>query len=127
MGLLQDLLQQHNTSLEGMSQDEMDSFFNLLRAAESKSLDMPKLKLVLRDLISAVERDLIDADEYDYAFFGLVRRLNRKHLFLKARLHNYLVLEGMVTSPERARRAMEDVIERLGKNNPGANATRTTT
>lgn len=115
MGLVENLLKQHNASLDDLSQDEMNAFFNLLKQAESKELDLPKFKVVLRDLITALEREFVVTDEWEYFFFGVFRRENRKHLYIKARLDNYLILENILSSPERARRAMEEVIERLGK------------
>lgn len=115
MSLVEDLLKKHGATLEDLTRDEMDSFFNILKATEQRQLDLPKVKVYLRDLITALENEYIATDEWDYFFFGLFRRENRKHLFIKARLQNYLVLENLVTSPERAKRAMDEILERIGK------------
>ena len=124
MSLVNDLLKKHNATLEDLTRDEMDAFFNLLKATESRQLDIPKITLYLRDLITALEKEFIVTDEWEYFFFGLFRRESRKHLHMKARLENYLILENLVTSPERAKRAMEEVLERIGKKDPASSAQR---
>jgi len=115
MSMTDDLLKKYNVSMNDLTPDEMESFFNLLKATETRELDLPKVKVYLRDLITALEREIVKTDEWEPYFFGMFRRESRKHLYLKARLNNYLTLEDFVTSPERARRVLEEATERLGK------------
>lgn len=114
MGLVDDLLKKyHKETIEELSEEESNTFFKMLDDVKRKVVDIPKYKMYLRELITGVERELVDVPEYEAYFFGVFRRENRQHLFLKARLKNYLFLEAFLLAPDRAKRILDDAMDRV--------------
>jgi hypothetical protein len=114
MGMVQQLLKQYDqTDLMDLSQEESDAFFKLLADTEQKELTFDKFKIVLSDMIVGLEGELISTDEFEYFFFGTFKRVNRKQIYLKARLHNYLTLKNIIEQPEKARRALQEALDRV--------------
>lgn len=117
MSLVDDVLARYGLTLGDLNAEagETDTFFKMLEAAEGKHITLDALKIFIRDLIYQNEQALATTPELEYYLFGLLRRPNRAHVQLKARLLNYLLIEGFVTSPERARRMLEATVARLAK------------
>jgi single-stranded DNA-specific DHH superfamily exonuclease len=114
-GIVTQLLEKYGFhDLAEMTEEESQSFYKLLKQAETKTLTLDDFKRYIRSLISAVERELVDTSEVETAFFGVLRRENRAHLYLKARLKNYLFLENFLIQPDLARKQLEEVVSRLG-------------
>lgn len=100
-----DKLEQQGINIEELNAIEKQTYFEMLDAVQDSQLTPEKLKDYILNMRSAVEEELIKTD------------LNSKEdQFLKARLKNYMLLEAFLTSPERAKKALEDAIGRMVKN-----------
>jgi hypothetical protein len=115
MGIIDDMLGRYGAKLETMTPAEKETFFTMVRAVETKQLTIDRLKQYMRELIGGVERELATTPELEYYLAGLWTKPNRQHIFLKARLSNYLLLEAFLTSPERAKRAFDEAMERVNE------------
>lgn len=118
MSLADDLIKRIRPDLpdltyDRLTSDERETLHGWLERLSAKALVVEDIKKHLRVMIGSVEQELVNTDEFEYVFFGLFKRVNRKHLFLKARLRNYLLLEAFVTSPERAKEALESQLKAL--------------
>lgn len=71
----------------------------------------------LRDYVTAmreaVEKDLVNEPAFIRIF--LFKFENPKLLKLQARLQNYMLLEGFLMSPQRAKDQLEDAVSNIGK------------
>lgn len=107
------ILQKINPDLkyEHLNYLEREEVNRMLTAVNINPLSIEDLKKYMRSLITAVENELIDTDEFVYVL--IFKRVNRKHILLKARLKNYLLIEAFLYSRERASQAMERYIDNL--------------
>ena len=76
-------------------------------------MSVESIKKNISSLKDAVEKELIDEPEFNYIFTFKVP--NRKQIYLKARLKNYMLLDAYLNSPERMKEMMEDMVAGLAK------------
>lgn len=111
--MIQDVLKKYNTNIEELDKEEFDVFVKMLNVAEKKQLTIEKIKSSIQDLIRIVQKDIVDTPEVEYYFFGLFSRESRKSVTLRARLKNYILIENIITTPERAKRMLDEAMENL--------------
>ena len=83
-----------------------------LEALQKNQLTTDKIKDSLTSMRYAVEQELVDEPEIIWVLF-IFPRVNRKHIFLKARLKNYMLIEALLTSPERAKAMLEQMLSNI--------------
>jgi DNA-binding protein H-NS len=94
------ILEKLGLKYEDLTSEERTVLDSWVKRLESKQLTLQSIKEYLQAMKSAVEDKLTKTS------------LNSKQdLFLKARLRNYLLLDAFITSPEKARQAIENMIE----------------
>ncbi len=76
-------------------------------------LSVESIKKYISTMKDAIERELIDEPEFTYIF--IFRVPNRKQIYLKARLKNYMLLDAYLNSSERMKEMMEDMVAGLSK------------
>jgi hypothetical protein len=103
-------LERFNLKYEQLTIAEKDTLTQLYENIQKSQITVPTVKEAIDQMREGVERALVETDEFDYFFFGLFKRANRKHLILKARLWNYLVLSDMLSAPDRAKMALESAL-----------------
>jgi hypothetical protein len=105
MEQLKEMLESMGLDYEELNQIERETYQEWYdKLATGTSLSLEDVKHYVRAMRSAVEEDLTKWDN------------NKKQdLLLKARLKNYMLLEGFLTSPERAKRSLELHIKNMGK------------
>lgn len=101
-------LEDKGIKIDSLTPDEKQTYFSMLKAVEEATLTPEKLKDYIHDMREAVERDLIAEPEFNRVLFFKFE--NRKQILLKARLHNYLLLESFLNSPNKAKKAFEDMV-----------------
>ena len=104
MSLIDDLLKKYNLKYEELTPDERITFHTMLDAIEGKSLSIEKIKDFIISMKYAVEQEIVK-----------VGNNNKQDTFLKARLKNYMLLEAFLTSPEKARKALEQSLQNIRK------------
>src|SRR5574337_860838 len=94
----EELLAKFNLKFEDLVGEEIDTYLKWLKDIQRKEITPQKIEDHLKSLIAAVQREIVDTDEFDYHFFGLIRRPSRKQIMLKGRLKNYLFIEIFISS-----------------------------
>ena len=104
MSLIDDLLKKHNLKYEELTPDERTTFNTMLDAIEGKSLSIEKIKDFIISMKYAVEQEIVKTTND-----------TKQDFFLKARLKNYMLLEAFLTSPEKAKKALEQSLQGFKK------------
>lgn len=97
--------------IEGLSEAEKDTYLAMLDTVQKAQLTPQKLKDYVSSLRDIVAKELINEPEFNYIFIFKV--FNRRQIFLKARLQNYIVLEAFLDSPNKAQEALEGMISNI--------------
>ena len=104
MNTIDRLLEKTGLKYEDLTNDERDTLQTQLAALQQNKLTLETVKSNVTFMKGAVEKELCK-----------VGHDNKQDILLKARLRNYMLLEDFMTSPERAKQAIERSIAGLGK------------
>lgn len=102
---MDEILSKFNLKFEDLTQVERDTFSGWMQSLSQRSISVEKIRDYIQSMREAVSQELIDEPEFNYIFIFKVP--NRKQILLKARLKNYLLLEAMLSTPEKAKKAIE--------------------
>lgn len=111
MNLTEELEEKFHIKVESLNSLEKETYFKMLDVVQKAQMSPEKLREYIVSMRDAVERELIKEPEFHRIFIFKVE--NRKQIFLKARLQNYLLLESFLVSPEKARERLEEMISGL--------------
>lgn len=100
LDILDQYLKKKNLKFEDLTQDEKDTYLSWVKALEGKSLGLEDVRNYIRFMKSSVAATLADTKEED----------REANLLLKARLKNYILLEDMLSGPEKASQAVAKYI-----------------
>lgn len=82
---------------DSLNSEEQALYLDHLKIIEGKAITVDDTKVFVRQMITNIERVLVDTKE------------NSNHSRnLKARLKNFLVLESFLYSPDKAKKALEN-------------------
>jgi len=101
--MIDDLLAKLNLKYEDLNSAEKETLNNWLDLLSSKKLSLDEVKVYIRQMIYNVEQELTKVDHN-----------SKQDLFLKARLRNYILLEAFLESPDKAKKALENMLSRIG-------------
>jgi len=107
---MEELLTKLGMKYDELNQDEKATLSGWMEALQTNALTSDKIKQSITAMKFSVESELIDTPEHIFFIFP-----NRKQILLKARLKNYMLIEAFLTSPERAKAAIEQAILSLKK------------
>jgi hypothetical protein len=97
--MLDKLFERYGVKYEDLKREERETYLSWLEALEKNQLSIDKIRGYIQAMRSTVEQELATA------------KLGTKDdMFLKARLRNYLLLEAMMSTPEKARQQIERAI-----------------
>jgi len=108
MSITSQLEEKFGIKIETLSSVERETYNKMLEAVQKAQIDQVSLKKYIVNMREAVERELIKEPEFNYIF--IFRVPNRKQIYLKARLQNYLLWEAYLVSPEKAKERLEEMI-----------------
>jgi hypothetical protein len=111
MDMIEELLKPHGLKYEDLNILEQETLETWMGALSKKQLTVESIRQAISNMKEAVEHELILEPEFNYIL--LFKIPNRKQIFLKARLKNYLLLEAFLLSPEKAKKALEQAITGL--------------
>lgn len=96
---MDELLEQRGLSFEELSETERETFLKWEEILQGSQLSIEKIKEYIASMREAVEQELtrFDLDP-------------TQDLFLKARLRNYLLMDAFLSTPEKARKQIENAI-----------------
>lgn len=103
--MIDDILEKFNLKYEDLTQVERETFLTWLDALQKQQLTIDKIREYTQAMRSSVAEQLINEPEFLYIFIFKVP--NRNQILLKARLRNYILLEAFLSSPQKAKEAME--------------------
>ena len=102
---LDDILEKRGLSYDSLTAEEKQTYHQMQEALNRGDLTLTRVKDAIAEMMDGVTKDLVDEPEYIQVFIFKVRNL--KNLYLKARLKNYILIDALLTSPEKAQRAIE--------------------
>lgn len=104
--MIEELLAKYGLTYEDLDtpghSGEKEYLFKLEADLKKNALTVEGIRDYISSLREGVERELVDEPELKYIFIP-----NRKHLMLKARLKNYLLLELFLSTPEKLKAEIE--------------------
>lgn len=86
-----------------LSEEEKKTYHQWLKALEQREVTLSDVKGYIRDMKYAVAEKLADTPESE----------KNANILLKGRLKNYILLEGFLTSADKARQQLEKHIGNL--------------
>ena len=102
--MIDEILKRHNLKYEDLTPAERETFHSMLGAVEKSVMTIEKLRNYLSAMRFSVEQELTKTDNG-----------GKQDMFLKARLKNYMLLEAFLSTPERAKKALEEALGNLKK------------
>lgn len=112
---IDDILKRYDLKFEDLSADERETLFTWLRVLGEGKITIESIRTYIASMKEAVEKELTDYPEETIIKIWFIKiriAKNRdKELILKARLRNYMLLEAFLSTPERAKQALERTIE----------------
>jgi hypothetical protein len=102
---MDEILNKLGLKYEDLNKAEKETLNQWMDALQKSSLTIEKIKDAIANMKYAVEQELINEPETRFFFF-----INRRQILLKARLRNYMLIEALLTSPERAKQAIEQAV-----------------
>lgn len=97
-------LENKGFKIEELNAAEKKTYLDMLEAVEKAQLTPEKIKDYISSMRDAVIQELTKTDI-----------TSGQDLFLKARLKNYMLFEAFLTSPDKAKRALEEAISGMEK------------
>lgn len=102
--MIEELLKKYNLKYEELKPAEKETLNVWLEAIQKGQLTLDKVKQYIASMKSAVEMELSKA-----------KLDSREDSHLKARLRNYILLEAFLSTPERAKQELENVLSNIGR------------
>ena len=92
----EELLEKYNVKYEDLSVAERETLHGWMKVLSEGKLSLDKVRAYFAAMRDAVENELTEPN------------LDKnKDIFLKARLRNYMLLEAFLSTPEKAKKALE--------------------
>ena len=116
------LLEAKGLKFDDLTPDEREVYYSWIQALETNKLSVESIRESITQSKHAIELELTDIRPIPQTWLsllsflipliGIVRKTyqDQRELELRARLRNYILLENMLTSPERAKKAIEKQI-----------------
>lgn len=102
--MIDKLLEKYNLKYEDLEKSERETLNTWLNALSQNELTVVKVKDYISSMRSQVEQELSTTG------FN-----NTQDIYLKARLRNYILLEAYLSTPEKAKEALEKALMGIGK------------
>lgn len=113
---LDEMLGLKGLKYEELTPIEKETYHTWQQALTQNVLTVDSIRDYIRQAKDAVEQELADTPEMERVWLFFFQP-NRKAVLLKARMKNYLLLEAMLSTPEKAKQAMERAVAGIvGKN-----------
>lgn len=109
--MLDQILEKLGRDYDELEPEERISLHSIVEAAEKKQITPERMKVAISKMREAVQLALIDEPEFNYIFIFKVP--NRKQIYLKARMRNYLMIESLFVDSELAKKSIEEAVARI--------------
>lgn len=98
--IIDKILSKHNLKFDELNKSEQETLLTWVNQLQKQALSIPKIRNYISRMKFEVEKELTE-----------VGHEKKKDLYLKARLKNYMLLEAMLSTPERAKEQLEAAVE----------------
>ena len=102
--MIDKLLKKFNLKYEDLNKVEKETLGGWLENLSKQKITVKGIEDYIRKMLTGVERELAQDD-----------LPKTKDIFLKARMRNYLLLLDFLTSPEKAKRSIEESLKNIKK------------
>lgn len=109
--LTEEIEKKFGVTIDQLTPAEKETYFSMLEAVQKSQLTPEKLRDYITSMREAVAKELVNEPEFIRIFIWKFE--NRKQIFLKARLLNYILLESFLQSPSAARNQLENMIGQM--------------
>lgn len=99
------ILQKLGIQYSDLTDDEFSTLQSWKESLQTNTLTVEKIQSYITDMRDAVQREITKTDHN-----------TKQDIFLKARLRNLLILEGLMVSPEKAQKAIDARLQSFAKN-----------
>ena len=110
---VEEILKKYKLKFEDLNPAERETLLGMMKSLENNQMSVEKIKDYLKVMRDSVELELVD--EPEFIFHYIFRVFNRKHILLKARLKNYMLLEAFLGTPEKAKAALDRALAQVGQ------------
>jgi hypothetical protein len=100
--MIDELLEKVGLKYEDLNAIEKETLMSWLETIQKGQITVEKIREYINSMKDSVEQELT---KYDLG--------SKQDLFLKARLRNYLLLDSFMTTPEKAKKQMENAISSM--------------
>jgi len=107
--MFDDILKTLNLKYEELNDAERQTYHTWLESMASKQISPKDILDYLNGMVRSIQLELIATDEFVYTW--IFKRVNRKHIMLKARLNNYLLLISFLETPAKASEQLKRIVE----------------
>lgn len=104
-------LENKGIKIEELNAEEKQTYFSMLEMVKKSQMSPEKLRDYIVSMREAVTKDLVSEPEFIRILFFKFE--NRKQIYLKARLQNYMLLESFLISPEKAEQQLRGMIDTM--------------
>lgn len=102
--IIDKLLERTGLKYDDLTPEEKETLNGMLDVVGKSALSVQKIRDYIDEMKDAVERELTKTDMN-----------TAQDLFLKARLRNYLLLSAFLSTPEKAKEQMENMVSGMVK------------
>jgi len=102
--IIDKILERNNLKYEDLTSEERETLGTWTEALQQGKISVEKIRDYLQVMKASVEQEL-----------SKIGHESKQDIFLKARLRNYLLLEAFLSTPERARIAVDRSIAGFAK------------
>lgn len=112
--MISEILEKVGLKYEDLNQAEVATLTGWMQSIQQNNVSVDSVRTYIESMRDSVESELIDEPEFIYVLW--FRVANRKHLLLKARLRNYMLLIAFLSTPEKAKQALDKALASLVAN-----------
>jgi hypothetical protein len=106
--MIDEILKRHGLTWKQLNEAERQTLYGWSSALQQGQLSVEKIREGVAFMRDSVAKELVNEPEFSYILF--FRIVNRRQILLKARLMNYMILESLLISPEKAKEKVEQAI-----------------
>ena len=111
MGFLDDLLEPVGISYDDLNPEEQETLHSMVDTLQKSQLSLSKVRDSIARMKIGVEQQL--AKEPNFIRIFIFKVENPQIIRLQARLKNYLLLEALLSTPEKAKQALDQAVANL--------------
>ncbi len=104
MAIIDDILQKFHLKYEDLNSVEREQLTVWLDSLNHQQLTIDKVKLYISSMRDSVEQELTK-----------IGHESKQDIFLKARLRNYMLLESFLSTPDKAKKALEQSLANINQ------------